>query len=115
MIDMNGKHRDLRSSLRTSALSFLATALLALAAQPALAAESAFEGVVNLNTANVVELQLLPGIGESRAAAIVALRQQRGGFKSVDELVDVKGIGDAMLDRLKPYVRTSGKTTARVI
>ncbi len=112
---MNGKYGAFRPALRTSARSFLATALLAIAALPALGAASGLEGVVNLNTANVVELQLLPGIGESRAAAIVALRQQRGGFKSVDELVDVKGIGDAMLDRLKPYVRTSGKTTARVL
>jgi DNA uptake protein ComE-like DNA-binding protein len=42
------------------------------------------------------------------------MRKKRGGFKSVDELTEVKGIGEAALERLRPFVRTEGKTTAQV-
>ena len=71
-------------------------------------------GTVNINTATPEQLELLPGIGESRANAVVAIRKQRGGFKSVDELTEVKGIGEVALERLRPYVRTEGKTTAQL-
>jgi DNA uptake protein ComE-like DNA-binding protein len=43
---------------------------------------------------------------------LVELRKLRGGFKSLDELKEVKGIGDASLERLRPHVRLQGKTTA---
>ena len=49
----------------------------------------------------------------SGAAAVIALRKQRGGFKSIEELKDVKGIGDAGLQKMRPFVRLEGKTTAR--
>ena len=71
-------------------------------------------GTVNINTATPEQLELLPGIGEARAKAVVAMRKQRGGFKSVDELTEVKGIGDAALERLLPFVRTEGTTTAQL-
>ena len=93
----------------------LAAAALVLVAGSVPAAESGptLSGVINLNTASREELQLLPGVGEVRAVAIVTERKQRGGFKKVDELLDVKGIGPAMLDRMRPYVTLTGKTTAR--
>jgi competence protein ComEA len=72
------------------------------------------QGVVNVNTASVEELQLLPGVGEARARAIVDLRKQRGGLKSLDDLRDVKGIGDSSLERLRPHVAFDGKTTAHL-
>jgi competence protein ComEA len=71
-------------------------------------------GTVNINTATPEQLELLPGIGEARASAVVAIRKQRGGFKSVDELTEVKGIGQVALERLRPFVRTEGKTTAQL-
>ncbi len=71
-------------------------------------------GTVNINTATPEQLELLPGIGEARARAVVSMRKQRGGFKSVDELTEVKGIGEAALERLRPFVRTEGKTTAQL-
>lgn len=74
---------------------------------------SALAGVVNVNTASPDELSLLPGIGAARAAAIVDVRKSRGGFQSIDELMDVKGIGPSMLERLRPHVTLKGKTTAR--
>ncbi len=70
-------------------------------------------GTVNINTATPEQLELLPGIGEARAKAVVSMRKQRGGFKSVTELTDVKGIGEAALAKLRPFVRIQGKTTAR--
>jgi competence protein ComEA len=94
----------------------LALVLLAVFAvgQAALAAETPpLVGVVNVNTASTEELQLLPGVGAARAEAVIALRKQRGGFKSVEELKDVKGIGDAGLLKMRPFVRLEGKTTAR--
>jgi competence protein ComEA len=93
----------------------LVTALGVLfAAVPALAAgEQGLTGVVNINTATSEELQLLPGIGEARAREVIALRKRNGGFKSVDELGEVKGIGEAALQRLRPFARVEGKTTAQ--
>lgn len=70
-------------------------------------------GVVNVNTASEQELQLLPGVGPVRARAILAERKRRGGFKRVEELADVKGLGASMLEKLRPHVVLSGFTTAR--
>ena len=101
-------------STRASLLVCLAMIGVLFAASPLHAAsDAALSGVVNINTATAEELQLLPGIGESRAKAVLVLRKQSGGFKSVDELAQVKGIGATALDRMRPYVRTQGKTTAR--
>jgi competence protein ComEA len=80
---------------------------LALAGGPAGAAD----GVVNVNTATAEELARLPGIGEAKARAILELRKERGSFRSVEQLRDVKGIGDAALERIRPHVVIEGKTT----
>jgi competence protein ComEA len=102
---------------RAAAAMALASALalaIGLASAPGFAEESGLTGKVNVNTASVEELTLLPGIGESRAKAVIEARKRRGGFKSVDELLEVKGIGDASLEKLRPHVVTQGKTTARM-
>jgi competence protein ComEA len=59
---------------------------------------------VNLNTATQAQLEALPGIGPSYAQAIIAERQARGGFKSVNELRNVRGIGDKRFEQLAPLV-----------
>jgi competence protein ComEA len=88
---------------------------IALVANPALAGgDSRLSGTVNVNTASAEQLQMLPGVGETRARALIEERKHRGGFKSVDDLLDVKGIGDASLDRLRPFVTVDGKTTAKL-
>ena len=100
--------------VRAWGLVALALALLLVASQaPAVGSKAAPSGVVNINTASSEELQLLPGVGRVRADAILATRKERGGFKSVDDLVAVKGIGQSMLERLRPHVTLQGKTTAR--
>jgi competence protein ComEA len=94
-------------------LSALALGLaLAAASAPAFAAEK-LSGVVNVNTASAEQLTLLPGIGDARAREIVAARQKQGGFKRVEDLLAIKGIGDASLAKLRPYVSLSGETTLR--
>lgn len=59
---------------------------------------------VNVNTASVEELETLPGVGPSIAAAIVEHRERHGPFRSVDQLLDVRGIGPAKLEQLRDLV-----------
>lgn len=70
-------------------------------------------GVINLNQADEEALELLPGIGPSRAAAIVEYRKNRP-FKRVDDLVRIKGIGKKTMVKLRPYLAVSGQTTLTV-
>lgn len=63
------------------------------------------DGLVDLNTADVEALDTLPGIGPATAAAIVEHRERNGPFTSVDELLDVRGIGQAKLAQLRDLVR----------
>jgi competence protein ComEA len=60
-------------------------------------------GTVNLNTATAAELEELPGVGPVTAASIVAFREEHGSFTSVDELLDVSGIGEATLAEIAPH------------
>lgn len=61
---------------------------------------SAF-AAVNINTASAQELKALPGIGPSKAEAIVEYRKANGSFKAVEDLKKVKGIGEGIFNRLK--------------
>lgn len=61
--------------------------------------------ILSLNSASEAELDTLPGVGPVTARAIIEYRTQMGGFQSVDELVNVKGIGDKKLAKMKPYLR----------
>jgi competence protein ComEA len=61
-------------------------------------------GLVNLNTATQPQLEALPGIGPALAEAIIVERERRGGFRSVNELRDVRGIGDKRFADLKNKV-----------
>lgn len=60
--------------------------------------------LVNLNTADEAALDTLPGVGPVTAAAILAWRDDNGGFTSVDELLEVDGIGEATLADIAPHV-----------
>lgn len=59
---------------------------------------------LNLNTATLEELDMLPGIGPTRAQDILNYREQHGGFRAIEELQEVSGIGPATFERLKALV-----------
>ena len=84
-----GTSSDVRAHMRTQTQT---------TAQPAAAP------LVNLNTATATDLAKLPGIGPAVAARILEYRQKNGGFKKIEELMNVKGIGEKMFLKLKPLV-----------
>ena len=59
---------------------------------------------VNINRASKEDLVTLPGIGESRADAIIARREEKGTFTSIEEIKDVAGIGDGIFNRIKDLI-----------
>jgi competence protein ComEA len=61
-------------------------------------------GLLNINSASATELETLSGIGEVLAAKIVEYREQNGPFASVDDLMDVSGIGPATLDEIRDQI-----------
>jgi competence protein ComEA len=65
-------------------------------------------GPVDLNSATAEQLDSLPGVGPATAAAIISYRDQHGPFRSVEGLLDVRGIGDAKLGSLRDLVTVSG-------
>lgn len=71
------------------------------------AAGNGGSGLVNLNTADAAQLCTLPGIGETKAAAILQYREQHGGFTSKDELMNVSGIGEATYRNLESLITIS--------
>ena len=60
--------------------------------------------LVNLNAATVAELESLPGVGPAVAARIIEYREKNGGFKKVEDLMNVRGIGEKTFLQLKPLV-----------
>lgn len=99
-------------SLLTCAMMMIALISAAPATQAATPGNSASTagGTVNINTATAGELMKLPGIGKSKADAIVQYRTT-AKFDTVDDLQAVRGIGPKMFEQLRPYVRTEGATT----
>ena len=59
---------------------------------------------LNLNTASVAQLEALPGIGKSTAERILEYRQKNGGFKKVEDLMNVRGVGEKSFLKLKPLL-----------
>jgi competence protein ComEA len=64
-------------------------------------------GKINLNTATLQELESLPGLGPTKAQAIIQYRGEHGGFQSVDQLLEVPGIGERTLERIKEQLYVS--------
>jgi competence protein ComEA len=104
-------------------IRMLTSALLVvlMMAAPALAQDSAKRtsapaaaaaAPVNLNTATAAQLDALPGIGKATADRIVEYRQKNGGFKKVEDLMNVKGIGEKNFLKLKPYITVAAPPRA---
>jgi competence protein ComEA len=97
---------------------FVATALavafaLSLGADLAVAAaKPAPSAKVNINTASVEQLTTLPGVGPKLAARILEYRQKSGAFKSVSELMNVRGIGEKNLKKIEQYL-SAGDAASR--
>jgi competence protein ComEA len=79
------------------------------ASPPAAMVPSASQSAaIDLNKATLEQLLTLPGIGESKGKAILELRSRLGAFRTVEQLKDVKGIGDKTMGKLRPLVRVGG-------
>ena len=68
---------------------------------------AASDGKININTASEAELCNIPGIGETRAAAIVTYRQEMGGFTSIEDIMNVSGIKQGTYDKIKDRIKVN--------
>jgi competence protein ComEA len=78
---------------------------------PARGGKKEVSGKLNLNTATVDQLMLLPGVGPSKAERVVAWRGKNGPFKRVADLRKVKGFGYKTLKKLEPFLDIKGEST----
>jgi len=65
---------------------------------------------INLNTATAAQLETLPGVGKATADRIVEYREKNGGFKKVEDLMNVRGVGEKSFLKLKPLVTVTAKS-----
>ena len=114
-----GKFRNTKDKLiRIAVLGMVALGLVLGGPVPAAArhshrqkvAQKSSQGVVNINTATEAQLELLPGIGPSKARAIARHRARRK-FKATYELIRIRGIGRKTYRRLRSYLTVKGPTT----
>ena len=76
------------------------------------AAAAAASTPINLNSASVAQLETLPGVGRAVAERIVEYRQKNGGFKKLEDLMNVRGIGEKSFLKLKPLVTVAAARTS---
>lgn len=95
-------------------LPFFIAALLFVTISAAFAAETPAAtptGVVNINTADVAQLSLLPRVGAKAAQRIVDYRTQHGRFAKPTDIMQVKGFGDKSYEKLSSYIAIDGQST----
>ena len=90
-------------------LAVLITPALALASPNRQEPAAVQKTVINLNTATIDQLMTLPGIGQKTAERILEYRTKSGGFKKIEELMNVKGIGEKSFLKIKPLVSAPPK------
>ena len=67
------------------------------------------ELLIDLNTASAAELMMISGIGEKRAADIIAYRDKTGGFSAIEDIMQVSGIGEKTFEQIKDQITVDGK------
>jgi competence protein ComEA len=105
-----------KKAMRKSHLIVLSVVLIAMISSAAMAAvpqipAGAATGIVNINTADVTQLALLPRVGAKAAQRIADYRKEHGNFKKTSDLMQVKGFGEKSYEKLSAYVTVDGKTT----
>lgn len=81
-------------------------------ASPPRPATATAANLVNLNTATAAQLASLPGIGAKTAERIIEHRQKNGGFKKIEELMNVRGVGEKSFLKLRPLITVGPPTQA---
>jgi len=87
----------------------LSTPTLSAQSQTAAAAGPS-KPAINLNSATVEQLETLPGIGRKTAERIIEVRTKNGGFKRIEDLMNIKGIGEKSFLKIKPLIVVTAKT-----
>jgi competence protein ComEA len=100
----------LRPIVRALIVPVLGLSLSGIPAHPAVA-EGDTHQTVNINQASAAEIARLPRVGAKLADRIVTHRKEHGPFKRVEDLMEVKGVGEKMFASLKPYLSIAGETT----
>jgi competence protein ComEA len=102
--------------MMTAGLLMIGLAAAAVAAQepapPSMAAAPA-AAPVNINTATIQQLETLPGIGPATAQRIIEYRQKSGGFKKIEELMNIRGVGEKSFLTLKPLITVTPSRAER--
>jgi competence protein ComEA len=102
--------RILIAAIAAIALSAAAAGAQGRATGPKPAATAA--APINLNTATADQLATIPGIGEKTAALIIEYRQKNGGFKKVEDLMNVRGVGEKSFLKMKPLITVAAAKTS---
>src|ERR1043166_6991428 len=101
----------MRKSLPFLVAVILITSLTGAAFAADTSAGASPSGVVNINTADISQLQLLPRVGQKAAQRIIDYRTAHGPFQKATDLMQVKGFGSKSFERLSSYIVVEGKTT----
>ncbi len=101
-----------RGRLSVVRICFALLAIALATVPPALAKKKPPAHPININTANSADLQQVPGIGPSTAQKILDTRKSYGAFKTVDDLLAIKGIGPKKLEKMRKYLSV-GKPPSR--
>ena len=66
--------------------------------------DTSIQEIININTATASDFDKLPGIGASKAEAIIQYREEHGNFSRIEDLKEISGIGDALFEKIKDYI-----------
>ena len=92
-----------------AAIALSATALSAQTKTPAPKPAATAAAPVNLNTATAEQLATIPGVGPKMAERIIDYRQKNGGFKKIEDLMNVSGVGEKSFLKMKPLITVTAR------